>query len=222
MLLQLDPNLSTSAPQHHSGVDGTEGSQHQGGSNGVSSGDGVLPAHTPTDFRQRSFSPEIPTSGPPCTSSGGQPQALGNHQYPSQPPEGTAATSSPPLRRAGPPPAPRPALPAAGGHLAAACGALLRGSAAAMSAEAADREAATSSRPCTPPQTSWFEFLLEEQLLEQHLRKPSPGAWLEVEGGGEAQGRGLFHRPLLAVFSFCVFKLQKCYREGFFFCWFCF
>lgn len=45
-----------------------------------------------------------------------------------------------------------------------------------MSAEAADREAATSSRPCTPPQTSWFEFLLEEALLEQHLQKPSPGA----------------------------------------------
>ncbi|XP_061850495.1 integrator complex subunit 8 isoform X1 [Colius striatus] len=43
-----------------------------------------------------------------------------------------------------------------------------------MSAEAADREAATSSRPCTPPQTSWFEFLLEEGLLEQHLQKPSP------------------------------------------------
>ncbi|NXS60538.1 INT8 protein, partial [Brachypteracias leptosomus] len=43
-----------------------------------------------------------------------------------------------------------------------------------MSAEAADREAATSSRPCTPPQTSWFEFLLEETLLEQHLQKPSP------------------------------------------------
>ncbi|NXJ24917.1 INT8 protein, partial [Dicrurus megarhynchus] len=43
-----------------------------------------------------------------------------------------------------------------------------------MSAEAADREAATSSRPCTPPQTSWFEFVLEEALLEQHLRKPSP------------------------------------------------
>ncbi|KAM6373254.1 integrator complex subunit 8 isoform 1-T1 [Alca torda] len=43
-----------------------------------------------------------------------------------------------------------------------------------MSAEAADREAATSSRPCTPPQTSWFEFLLEESLLEQHLQKPSP------------------------------------------------
>lgn len=44
-----------------------------------------------------------------------------------------------------------------------------------MSAEAADREAATSSRPCTPPQTSWFEFLLEESLLEKHLRKPCPG-----------------------------------------------
>lgn len=48
--------------------------------------------------------------------------------------------------------------------------------AAGMSAEAADREAATSSRPCTPPQTSWFEFVLEEALLEQHLQKPSPGA----------------------------------------------
>lgn len=44
-----------------------------------------------------------------------------------------------------------------------------------MSAEAADREAATSSRPCTPPQTCWFEFLLEESLLEKHLRKPCPG-----------------------------------------------
>ena len=44
-----------------------------------------------------------------------------------------------------------------------------------MSAEAADREAATSSRPCTPPQTSWFEFLLQESLLEKHLRKPFPG-----------------------------------------------
>ncbi|CAM4498894.1 integrator complex subunit 8 isoform X1 [Lepidochelys kempii] len=43
-----------------------------------------------------------------------------------------------------------------------------------MSAEAADREAATSSRPCTPPQTSWFEFLLEEALLEAHLQKPCP------------------------------------------------
>ncbi|XP_065442003.1 integrator complex subunit 8 isoform X3 [Chrysemys picta bellii] len=43
-----------------------------------------------------------------------------------------------------------------------------------MSAEAADREAATSSRPCTPPQTSWFEFLLEEALLETHLKKPCP------------------------------------------------
>ncbi|KAM4706013.1 integrator complex subunit 8 [Rhinophrynus dorsalis] len=43
-----------------------------------------------------------------------------------------------------------------------------------MSAEAADREAATSSRPCTPPQTSWFEFLLEESLLESHLLKSAP------------------------------------------------
>ncbi|XP_055489669.1 integrator complex subunit 8 isoform X4 [Leucoraja erinacea] len=47
-----------------------------------------------------------------------------------------------------------------------------------MSAEAADREAATSSRPSTPPQTIWFEFLLDEGLLEKHLQKcypdPSP------------------------------------------------
>ncbi|KAL4629777.1 integrator complex subunit 8 [Arapaima gigas] len=43
-----------------------------------------------------------------------------------------------------------------------------------MSAEAADREAATGSRPCTPPQTSWFEFLLDERLLEKHLQGRSP------------------------------------------------
>ncbi|KAG9463563.1 hypothetical protein GDO78_021494 [Eleutherodactylus coqui] len=43
-----------------------------------------------------------------------------------------------------------------------------------MSAEAADREAATSSRPCTPPQTSWFEFLLDVSLLESHLQKDYP------------------------------------------------
>ncbi|XP_023648781.1 integrator complex subunit 8 isoform X2 [Paramormyrops kingsleyae] len=43
-----------------------------------------------------------------------------------------------------------------------------------MSAEAADREAATGSRPCTPPQTSWFEFLLDETLLEHHLQGSSP------------------------------------------------
>ncbi|XP_063780202.1 integrator complex subunit 8 isoform X2 [Pseudophryne corroboree] len=43
-----------------------------------------------------------------------------------------------------------------------------------MSAEAADREAATSSRPCTPPQTSWFEFLLDDTLLEAHLQKSFP------------------------------------------------
>uniref|UniRef100_A0A8C8RYA9 Integrator complex subunit 8 n=2 Tax=Pelusios castaneus TaxID=367368 RepID=A0A8C8RYA9_9SAUR len=47
-------------------------------------------------------------------------------------------------------------------------------SSGAMSAEAADREAVTSSRPCTPPQTSWFEFLLEEALLETHLKKACP------------------------------------------------
>jgi len=44
-----------------------------------------------------------------------------------------------------------------------------------MSAEAADREAVTGSRPCTPPQTSWFEFLLDPSLLEQHLQGPHPG-----------------------------------------------
>ncbi|XP_056378427.1 integrator complex subunit 8 isoform X2 [Hyla sarda] len=43
-----------------------------------------------------------------------------------------------------------------------------------MSAEAADREAATSSRPRTPPQTSWFEFLLDISLLESHLLKNCP------------------------------------------------
>uniref|UniRef100_A0A8C2KWM1 Integrator complex subunit 8 n=1 Tax=Cyprinus carpio TaxID=7962 RepID=A0A8C2KWM1_CYPCA len=48
-----------------------------------------------------------------------------------------------------------------------------------MSAEAADREAVSGSRPCTPPQASWFEFLLDPSLLEQHLFKcfftdPSP------------------------------------------------
>uniref|UniRef100_A0A8C1W3Y3 Integrator complex subunit 8 n=1 Tax=Cyprinus carpio TaxID=7962 RepID=A0A8C1W3Y3_CYPCA len=47
-----------------------------------------------------------------------------------------------------------------------------------MSAEAADREAVSGSRPCTPPQASCFEFLLDPSLLEQHLRglhpDPSP------------------------------------------------
>lgn len=60
-----------------------------------------------------------------------------------------------------------------------------------MSAEAADREAATSSRPCTPPQTCWFEFLLEESLLEKHLRKPCPGkrGACSRRGAGSGQGR---------------------------------
>ncbi|XP_043922110.1 integrator complex subunit 8-like [Protopterus annectens] len=40
-----------------------------------------------------------------------------------------------------------------------------------MSAEVADWEATAGSRPCTPPQASWFEFLLNEPLLEQHLQK---------------------------------------------------
>lgn len=45
-----------------------------------------------------------------------------------------------------------------------------------MSAEAADRVAAvTSSRPGTPLQTSWFEFLLDDSLLEKHLQKSNPG-----------------------------------------------
>ncbi|XP_054592406.1 integrator complex subunit 8 isoform X1 [Nothobranchius furzeri] len=48
-----------------------------------------------------------------------------------------------------------------------------------MSAEAADRVAAvTSSQPSTPLQISWFEFLLDNSLLEKHLQKtgadPSP------------------------------------------------
>lgn len=55
-----------------------------------------------------------------------------------------------------------------------------------MSAEAADREAATSSRPCTPPQTCWFEFLLEETLLEKHLRKACPGERAGVVRGPAA------------------------------------
>uniref|UniRef100_A0A7N8YQH0 Integrator complex subunit 8 n=1 Tax=Mastacembelus armatus TaxID=205130 RepID=A0A7N8YQH0_9TELE len=45
-----------------------------------------------------------------------------------------------------------------------------------MSAEAADRVAAVgSSRPSTPLQTSWFEFLLDSSLLEKHLQKSNPG-----------------------------------------------
>ncbi|CAG5956349.1 unnamed protein product [Menidia menidia] len=44
-----------------------------------------------------------------------------------------------------------------------------------MSAEAADRVAAvTSSRPSTPLQVSWFEFLLDGSLLEKHLEKSTP------------------------------------------------
>ncbi|XP_067111641.1 integrator complex subunit 8 [Osmerus mordax] len=41
-----------------------------------------------------------------------------------------------------------------------------------MSAEAVDRVAVSGSRPSTPPQVSWFEFLLDESLLESHLLKP--------------------------------------------------
>ncbi|XP_062870806.1 integrator complex subunit 8 [Trichomycterus rosablanca] len=43
-----------------------------------------------------------------------------------------------------------------------------------MSAEAADREAVSGSRPSTPPQTAWFEFLLDPSLLQQYLKKPHP------------------------------------------------
>uniref|UniRef100_A0A7N6C2P9 INTS8 TPR repeats domain-containing protein n=1 Tax=Anabas testudineus TaxID=64144 RepID=A0A7N6C2P9_ANATE len=44
-----------------------------------------------------------------------------------------------------------------------------------MSAEAADRVAAVGgSRPSTPLQTSWFEFLLDGSLLEKHLEKSNP------------------------------------------------
>uniref|UniRef100_A0A3B4AF93 INTS8 TPR repeats domain-containing protein n=1 Tax=Periophthalmus magnuspinnatus TaxID=409849 RepID=A0A3B4AF93_9GOBI len=43
-----------------------------------------------------------------------------------------------------------------------------------MSVEAADRVAAVNSRPSTPLQTSWFEFLLDGTLLEKHLQKQSP------------------------------------------------
>uniref|UniRef100_A0A6Q2Y329 INTS8 TPR repeats domain-containing protein n=1 Tax=Esox lucius TaxID=8010 RepID=A0A6Q2Y329_ESOLU len=43
-----------------------------------------------------------------------------------------------------------------------------------MSAEAVDRVAVSGSRPTTPPQTSWFEFLLDEMLLEIHLQKSHP------------------------------------------------
>ncbi|MEQ2165158.1 Integrator complex subunit 8 [Goodea atripinnis] len=45
-----------------------------------------------------------------------------------------------------------------------------------MSAEAADRVATvTSSRPSTPLQVSWFEFLLDGSLLEKHLQNTNPG-----------------------------------------------
>lgn len=47
-----------------------------------------------------------------------------------------------------------------------------------MSSEAADRVAsASSSRPSTPPQISWFEFLLDSSLLEKHLQNLGPGQY---------------------------------------------
>lgn len=50
-----------------------------------------------------------------------------------------------------------------------------------MSAEAADRVAAViSSRPSTPLQISWFEFLLDNSLLEKHLQKPNAGQHPDV------------------------------------------
>ncbi|XP_013880244.1 integrator complex subunit 8 [Austrofundulus limnaeus] len=42
-----------------------------------------------------------------------------------------------------------------------------------MGSEAADR-VASATRPGTPPQISWFEFLLDGSLLEEHLQKTSP------------------------------------------------
>lgn len=58
-------------------------------------------------------------------------------------------------------------------HVLHICVALHQGK---MSAEAADRVAAVaSSRPGTPLQTSWFEFLLDSSLLEKHLQKINPG-----------------------------------------------
>lgn len=93
-----------------------------------------------------------------------------------------ARPCGPRQRRAGPARAasqgPGPAAILCSGGAAVPSGLCTALRAAGMSAEAADREAATSSRPCTPPQTSWFEFVLEEALLEQHLQKPSPGACL--------------------------------------------
>lgn len=35
--------------------------------------------------------------------------------------------------------------------------------------------AVTSGRPSTPLQVSWFEFLLDGSLLENHLQKSYPG-----------------------------------------------
>lgn len=47
-----------------------------------------------------------------------------------------------------------------------------------MSVEAADRVASASSgRPSTPPQISWFEFLLDSSLLEKHLKNLGPGQY---------------------------------------------
>ncbi|KAM4630096.1 integrator complex subunit 8 isoform 1-T1 [Polymixia lowei] len=44
-----------------------------------------------------------------------------------------------------------------------------------MSAKAADRvTTVATSRPGTPPQTSWFEFLLDGSLLENHFQKSNP------------------------------------------------
>lgn len=83
--------------------------------------------------------------------------------------EGPSASPFPAVRRVAVP-GPRPSVRLEPGSVPAGSGGGGR-----MSAEAADREAATSSRPCTPPQTCWFEFLLEESLLEKHLRKPCPG-----------------------------------------------
>lgn len=72
-----------------------------------------------------------------------------------------------------------------------------------MSAEAADREAVSGSRPCTPPQTSWFEFLLDPSLLEQHLQGPHPGICLDFC----CQNKGAKHsvRALSCYYETCLF-----------------
>lgn len=79
-----------------------------------------------------------------------------------------------------------------------------------MSAEAADREAATSSRPCTPPQTCWFEFLLEESLLEKHLRKACPGERASERAGGRGLRPAAFCPPLPEAWPAPLGPARRC------------